>query len=84
MKAQVSHRWGLLWRSENRLDGKREHLCHDQGEAALFWTRAQARAFREEKYGYIRQRPDLQAEPHGWKMPKIVRVTMRLSCPEEI
>jgi hypothetical protein len=26
---QVMERWGILWRSNNRLDGLREHLVHD-------------------------------------------------------
>lgn len=71
--------WGVLWRSENSLDGKVEHLIHCPGQPQiprLFKTRREARAWANLEYGYIRRRPDLQAEPHGWKVPKVVYVTI--------
>jgi hypothetical protein len=40
----------------------------------LFRTRAEARRWIEANHGYIRRRPDLQREPHGWRMPIAVRV----------
>ncbi len=67
--------WGAQWRSENRLDGKREHLINTVDcLPALFRTRAETRAFIEKRYAYIAKRPDLRAEPHGWKMPRAVKV----------
>ena len=67
--------WGVEWRSKNRLDGeqKRMQWCT---EIRLFRTRLEARAFIDEAYGYIRHRPDLRAEPHGWRMPVAVRVVV--------
>lgn len=67
--------WGALWRQRNLLDGKWTHLIN-RGDTlpALFTTRREARAFIEQEYGYIRKRPDLRGEPHGWKMPIPVRV----------
>ena len=85
-KLTVSHAWGILWRSENRIDGLTENL---EGFAywspgvpgtvagyrkAAFETRAEARAFIKEHYGYIAKRRDLRTEPHGWKMPRPVRI----------
>ena len=66
--------WALKWVSENNLDGRREHIMLRDG---LFPTRAKARAYRDERYGYIREREDLRREPHGWRLPKAVRVTVR-------
>jgi len=76
--------WGILWRSESQLDGKDEHLIGTwpygapiqyQGyNTAVFRTRDDARKFLQEHYGFIKNRPDLRKEPHGWKMPKIVKV----------
>lgn len=66
--------WGVLWREINQLDGVTEHLMFDQLQPALFRTRQEARDWIEEEYGYIRTRPDLHTEPHGWKMPIPVRV----------
>ena len=66
--------WGGLWRSENRLDGKTEHLLHEDGFPKLFHTRADARQWIKAEYGYIARRLDLQCEPHGWKMPIAVKV----------
>jgi len=71
--------WAVEWHSKNRLDGNRRHLIwgHDHtkpGFFRLFRTRAEARTFIEERFGYIRERPDLRAEPNGWYMPQAVRV----------
>jgi hypothetical protein len=74
--------WAAEWRSVNRLDGDTRHLihdtdhreCHAQHFPLLFHTRREARAFIEEKFGYIRERPDLRSEPHGWRVPQPVLV----------
>ena len=69
-------RWGALWRSENNLDGIRKHLCYENGVPALFITRRQCRDWIKLKYGYIKERDDLREEPHGWRMPLPVKVTI--------
>lgn len=61
--------WGVKWRSENKLDGKRDFLVHEQGLPVMFKTRSRARAYINARYGYIKYRQDLKQEPHGWKMP---------------
>ena len=70
-------RWGILWRSDNRLDGRRRHLVGDATLTVpmrLFRTRGEAREYIKSEYGYIAERPDLRTEPHGWKMPIVVKV----------
>lgn len=62
--------WSLKWRSENLLDGKCEYLM----ASVRFDTRLKAREYLSEHYGYFRDRPDLAREPHGWKMPLVVKV----------
>lgn len=69
--------WAILMRSENSLDGKREYLQgtpYHPCRIELFDTRREARDHIEKHYGYWRNRPDLKAEPHGWKTPRAVRV----------
>ena len=44
----------------------------------VFQTRADCRKHIQEHYGYIKHRKDLQAEPHGWKMPRPVQVTVAI------
>jgi hypothetical protein len=63
--------WAIKWRST-----RRSFLMGDvnTGFVRLFRTRREARAYAEQQFGYIRQRPDLRAEPHGWRMPQVVRV----------
>jgi len=39
-----------------------------------FRTKREASAFIKAQFGYLSKRPDLRAEPHGWKMPMPVRV----------
>lgn len=71
-------RWGLKWTSRDRY-GVTEYLIGEDKVCvpALFRTRAAARAYREEKFGYIRERADLRAEPHGWRMPKVIRIEVK-------
>ena len=66
--------WGALWRSNNRLDGKCEHIIIEKCRPVLFRTRRESREFIKQKYGYIAERQDLQDEPHGWKIPIPVKV----------
>jgi hypothetical protein len=78
---EVSHpreivRWGLEFRSCNRLDGNRSHIVMRDCMPALFHTRQEARAYAAECFGYIRDCADLRREPHGWRMPVPVRVAV--------
>jgi hypothetical protein len=72
--------WAALWRSENKLDGVSSHLIYHNGKLAVFNSRRLAREHIEREYGYIRTRPDLKAEPHGWKMPIVVKVIVTLNA----
>jgi hypothetical protein len=74
--------WGVMWRYKNKLDGKMEYLVYNAGRPVLFSTRKEAREYIDEKYGYIRQRPDLKSEPHGWKMPIPVPVDVVVTLKE--
>ncbi len=75
MKARTL--WALLWRSANRLDGKREYLLNGPDcLPVLFRSRQKARDYAAQHYGYISERKDLRAEPFGWTMPKAVRVRL--------
>lgn len=79
----VYHGWGLEWRSDNRLDGKvRQWMWESPRHPVFFQTRREARAYAAAKYGYIRNRPDLRAEPHGWQMPRVAQVTMTITLEE--
>ena len=71
-------RWGVLWRSKNRRMGRDEYLKFSDCRPLLFYTRREARQWIETNYGYIRIRPDLRTEPHGWRMPKAVRVLVTI------
>lgn len=62
--------WGVLWHSRNRLDGETRRLIW----SPMFRTRRECREFIDTTFGYIRHRPDLQTEPHGWRIPRAVRV----------
>ena len=66
--------WAGQWHSCNRLDGDRKHLLYEDCLPKLFKTRKAAREYLKEKYGYIANRLDLQDEPHGWLMPRPIKV----------
>lgn len=72
--------WGALWVSESELSGRIEHLVNDNLLPVLFTTRRAARQWIEDHYGYIRDRADLRAEPHGWRVPRAIRVCVRAAA----
>lgn len=67
-----------MWQSKNRLDGTTRHLICRNRVPTLFITRKAARQFIELNYAYISVsvRKDLRNEPHGWRVPIPVRVTI--------
>ena len=73
--------WAVECHSRNRLDGERRGLCWNPeqgpGEYRLFSTRRKCLAYINERYGYIRDRADLRREPHGWRLPRAMRVEVR-------
>lgn len=77
---RTKERWGVLWLSENRLDGTTRHVMWEAGLPLLFETRREARVWIEHRHGYIRGRSDLRAEPHGWRMPRAVRVRVTIEA----
>ena len=70
--------WGALWYSKNILDGITKHIIYENCLPALFRTKKEAMQFIKQKYGYIATRKDLREEPHGWRMPKPIRIKISL------
>ena len=70
----MANLWAAQWHSKNRLDGERRHIIYRDLLPALFRTRRECRDFIRENYGYIEHRDDLRSEPHGWRLPKAVKV----------
>ena len=68
---QTKLRWGIKWVSDN-LDGHTEHFMGNPAGWFVFRTRAEARAYRDEHYGYLRDRPD------QWKLPRVVKVILSI------
>jgi len=79
-KADVK-RWGVLWRLRTTREGYQQHFMwsDDSASPKLFCTRSQARAWIKDRFGYLADREDLKAEPHGWMMPKAVRVRVSIT-----
>ena len=70
----MSNLWAAQWRSYNRKDGESRHLIHKDCLPKIFKTRRECRQYITVRYGYIKGRPDLRREPHGWRMPRPVKV----------
>lgn len=74
-----------MWRSTNKLDGRRRHLIlyrfisGAHNFPRMFQTRRECAEFIKEDYGYIAKRADLRREPHGWRMPIPVKVKVSMS-----
>ena len=80
----ISHRstaWAPEWHSRNRLDGdQRYFMCEPKPPyVRLFKTKRACRAWIRETHGYIAKGRDLRTEPHGWFMPKAVKVNVRIT-----
>lgn len=79
----TDHYWAILWRvSDKCIDGPSERLTGgllpDAPNRMLFRTKREANEHIRATYGYIRERADLRAAPHGWMVPKAVRVWVRV------
>ncbi|KKN76881.1 hypothetical protein LCGC14_0365320 [marine sediment metagenome] len=70
----MTNLWAAEWRSKNIQDGESRHILYDNCLPALFRTRRECREYIKARYGYIAHCPDLQTEPHGWKVPKAIKV----------
>jgi hypothetical protein len=73
-RLSAPYRWGALWRAHGE-----SYLCYENCMPVLFRTRAGARQWIDEKYGYIRERKDLQVAPHFWKIPIPVVVKVEIA-----
>lgn len=69
-------RWAPEWYSLNRLDGETRRILLFQGRdrPLLFCTRNECREYIAREWGYIAKRPDLRGEPHGWRVPRPIRI----------
>ena len=79
--------WMPMWKSNNKLDGKKRYLIKFHykyaGRALLFTTRQECRDWINKHYGYIKHRKDLRSEPHGWRLPEAVKVDVfRIKKPQ--
>ena len=61
--------WGAVWF---------DTLLNKDGVPALFMTRREARLWINENYGYIKHRRDLRSKPYSWRLPRAVRVTVKI------
>lgn len=88
--------WCVQWRSgPDNVDRKarkhfvlfdyRKTFVEQRGNfnVMFFPTRALARAFAKERYGYIARRADLRKYPHDWRSPLVLKCTMEIKkCPK--
>jgi hypothetical protein len=70
----VLTRWVPAWYSRNQLDGEKCYFMVFGQIDFIFRTRRECRAAIKKRWGYIATRQDLRAEPHGWRVPRAVRV----------
>jgi hypothetical protein len=75
--------WAAQWHSKNRLNGETKHILCENCLPKLFHTRKEARYYINLKYGYIRDREDLQQEPFGWRLPRAVKVKIEIEERED-
>lgn len=75
LKPVYFHRWACVFEHSGGVDLSLFDFC----QLKLFKTRAEARAYNEKRFGYIKRRPDLKAAPHHWRFRAPVRVTVRIS-----
>lgn len=83
-QSSIQHGWGILIRARNKLDGYTEHLMYENTKPVIFKTRREAQIFAKERFGYVKNRPDLKAEPHGWLPPKVLKVELEFRVANEV
>lgn len=71
--------WGIKHRKTSAcIDGPSEHIDRPVPwhyfAPVVFQTRREAREHIKKHWGYIRNRPDLKAAPHGWTVPVPVKI----------
>lgn len=70
-------RWVPRWDQTNQLDGHTAYLeLWDCGQLAVFRTRKACLEHIREAWGYVAKRSDLRKEPHCWRVPQAVKVTV--------
>jgi hypothetical protein len=75
----VRHAWAAEWHQVNKLDGLTNYLMAGlTTRLTLFATKKACQEWIRDNYGYIRTRKDLRVEPHCWRVPKAVRVTVTI------
>jgi hypothetical protein len=79
MMARPCERWAVKWNGAFHFDGA--FSSEFGSRPLLFNTRAKARKYIENKWGYIRTREDLRRPPHSWRMPIAVRVEVSFREP---
>lgn len=75
---QTRQYWVVLHRRNSLLDGKVEHIQMSDCFPKFFHTRKEARSFIKEKFGYLKNRPDLRAKPHGIRAPIAIKATVTI------
>ena len=74
----TTYRWGVEFRSASKTFGHDRWFTWAGAAPRLFWNRREAREYIAAHWGDLKTRPDLRAEPHGWRMPRAVRVAVTL------
>jgi hypothetical protein len=79
---QVVTRWVPAWYSKNQTDGEtRRFMTFDYDQRDFICrTRRECRTLIREQWGYIAKRTDLRREPHGWRLPRAVRVRITVEA----
>jgi hypothetical protein len=81
---KILHVWVPVHDCTNNLDGHKRYLqCKHWRDESRHWqffrTRRECLEYIKENHGYIAKRPDLRREPHCWRVPKPVRVTVTVT-----
>jgi len=66
--------WGVLWIQKGSIDGDCESLVYKDCKPVMFSTKRECKKFIDETYKFITARKDLRRYPHGWRLPKPVKL----------
>lgn len=76
---RTRYAWAAEWYSCSKHSGVSRYLIRESGVPVLFRTKQLAKEWIDKHYGYIRHRESLRREPHGWRLPRPVRVEIKTS-----
>lgn len=71
--------WGIIRITKGGIDGDTERLMYSNYRDGwlIFRTKRECKEYIDEHWSYMKTRRDLRVYPHGWRLPKPVKIEIK-------